>query len=78
MGKFIEFVGNNYVWFLTVSILLLFALIGYIYDSKKNKNDLIKKSESELAVESLEKMAATNNKSLSDMVSKSKILILKQ
>ena len=72
MDKFIEFVGNNYVWFLTVSILLLFALIGYIYDSKKNKNDLIKKSESELAVESLEKMAATNNKSLSDMVSKSK------
>ena len=72
MDKFIEFVGNNYVWFLTVSILLLFALIGYIYDNKKNKNDLIKKSESELAVESLEKMAATNNKSLSDMVSKSK------
>lgn len=72
MDKFIEFVGNNYVWFLTVSILLLFALIGYIYDSKKNKNDLIKKSESELEVESLEKMAAANNKSLSDMVSKSK------
>ncbi len=72
MDKFIEFIGNNYVWFLTISILLLFALIGYIYDSKKNKNDLIKKSESELAVESLEKIAAENNKSLSDMVSKSK------
>ena len=72
MDKFIEFVGNNYVWFLTVSILLLFALIGYIYDSKKNKNDLIKKSESELAVESLGKIAAENNKSLSDMISKSK------
>ena len=72
MDNFIEFIGNNYAWFLTISILLLFALIGYIYDNKKNKNDLIKKSESEIAVESLEKIAAENNKSLSDMVSKSK------
>ena len=36
MDKFVEFISNNYVWFLTIALLLLFALIGYIYDSKKN------------------------------------------
>ncbi len=45
MGKIIEFIGNNYVWFLTIALLLLFALIGYIYDSKKNKANNIKKEE---------------------------------
>ena len=48
MEKLIEFVGNNYAWFLTVTIILLFALIGYIYDTKKTKNDLLKKSEDEM------------------------------
>lgn len=36
MEKIIEFIGNNYVWFLTITIILLFALIGYIYDNRKS------------------------------------------
>ena len=40
MEKIIDFIGNNYSWFLTITIILLFALIGYIYDSKRNKTDL--------------------------------------
>ncbi len=36
MDKLIEFVSNNYAWFLTISIILLFALIGYIYDNRNN------------------------------------------
>ena len=72
MGKIIEFIGNNYAWFLTITILLLFALIGYIYDSKRNKSDLIKKTEEEIDEESLEKLEIPDDKSLSDMISKSK------
>ncbi len=72
MGKIVEFIGNNYAWFLTITILLLFALIGYIYDSKKNKSDLIKKTEDEIDEESLEKLKIPEDKSLSDMISKSK------
>ena len=72
MDKIIEFIGNNYAWFLTITILLLFALIGYIYDSKKNKSDLIKKTEDEIDEESLEKLDIPEDKSLSDMISKSK------
>lgn len=72
MDKIIEFVGNNYSWFLTITIILLFALIGYIYDNKRNKSDLLKKSEKELDEESLENIIVPEEKSLSDMVSKSK------
>lgn len=38
MDNFINFVSDNYVWFLVISIFLIFALIGYIYDSKRDKN----------------------------------------
>ena len=72
MDKIIEFIGNNYSWFLTITIILLFALIGYIYDSKRNKSDLLKKSEKELNEELIENIIVPEGKSLSDMVAKSK------
>ncbi len=74
MEKLIEFVGNNYAWFLTITILLLFALIGYIYDGKRNKSDLVKKQEEEIDEIALESIVANSedNKSLGDMVSHSK------
>ncbi len=75
MEKMIEFVGNNYAWFLTISIILLFALIGYIVDTKRTKNDIFKKNEDEMNESILNDIMSDNNntnKSLSDMVSKSK------
>lgn len=72
MENIIEFIGNNYSWFLTVTIILLFALIGYIYDSKKEKNDLFTKNEKELAEESLENLIIPDDKMLSEVVNKSK------
>ena len=79
MEKLIQFVGENYAWFLTITIILLFALIGYIYDNKRNKSDLMKKEEEELDATSMENImdnselqSLNENKSLSDMVSKSK------
>ena len=72
MEKIVEFIGNNYAWFLTITILLLFALIGYIYDTKRNKNDLLKRSENELDEESLEKIKIPEGKGLQEVVSKSK------
>ena len=75
MEQMIEFVGNNYSWFLTISIILLFALIGYIVDTKRTKNDIFKKNEDEMNESILNDIMSDNNntnKSLSDMVSKSK------
>ena len=75
MENIIEFIRDNYAWFLTISIILLFGLIGYIVDTKRNDNDLMKKAEDELDEDKLkELMSESNNdgKSLSEMVSKSK------
>lgn len=72
MEKIIDFIGNNYSWFLTITIILLFALIGYIYDSKRNKTDLLKKAENEMEEISLENIVVPEGKSLSEHVSKSK------
>lgn len=72
MEKIIEFVGNNYVWFLTLTILLIFALIGYIYDTKRDKEDLVKKSEDEINEEMLENLVVPEGKSLAESVNASK------
>ncbi len=72
MEKIIDFIGNNYSWFLTITIILLFALIGYIYDSKRNKNDLLKKAENEIEEISLENIVVPEGKSLNEHVNKSK------
>ena len=75
MDKIIEFIGNNYAWFLTISIILLFALIGYIVDTKRNKNDIFRQKEEELDenyIEEIKNSSENTGKSLSDMVTKSK------
>ena len=72
MEKIVEFIGNNYAWFLTITIILLFALIGYIIDNKRNKNDLLKKTENEIDEINLENIKVQESKSLNDMVTNSK------
>lgn len=72
MENIINFIGDNYAWFLTITIILLFALIGYIVDTKRNKNDLLKKTENEIDEINLENINVQEGKSLNDMVSKSK------
>lgn len=72
MEKIIDFIGNNYSWFLTITIILLFGLIGYIYDNKRNKNDLLKKTEKEINEESLENIIVPEGKSLAEALNKSK------
>lgn len=72
MEKIAEFVANYYGWFLTISILLIFALVGYIYDTKKTKEDLVKKSEDELNEEMLENLVVPEGKSLAETVMASK------
>lgn len=72
MENIIDFVSNNYAWFLTITLILLFALIGYIYDSKRNKNDILKRTENELDEEALENLVAPEGKSLAEAVINSK------
>lgn len=72
MEKFIDFVGNNYAWFLTITIILLFALIGYIVDTKKSKNSLFAKNENEIDEEAIENLIVPEGKSLAETVNVSK------
>lgn len=72
MEKLTEFVVNNYVLFLTITIILIFALIGYIYDSKKEKEDKVKKNEDEINEQMLENLVVPEGKSLADTVMASK------
>ncbi len=38
MDTLIEFLLNNYIWFLVISLILIFALIGYLVDANSNKD----------------------------------------
>lgn len=72
MERIVDFIGDNYAWFLTITIILLFALIGYIIDTKRNNNDLFKKAENKMEEINLENIMIQEEKSLSEMVNTSK------
>lgn len=38
MQTFIDFLVNNYLWFLIISLILIFALIGYFVDTNEKKD----------------------------------------
>ncbi len=46
MDILIDFLLNNYIWFLVISLILIFALIGYLVDittpKLKNKKEEVK------------------------------------
>lgn len=67
MDNFITFISDNYVWFLLITIFLIFALIGYLYDTKKSKTDYIKKNEN-LVKEVEEEIELPEGKSINDLV----------
>lgn len=71
MDNFIAFVTNNFIWFLVISIFLIFALIGYIYDMKKEKNNYLKNETVGSSVEP-ENIVIPENKSINDMLSANK------
>ena len=72
MEKIAEFAGNHYILFMTITILLIFALIGYIVDTKRSKSDLVQKSEDELNEEMLDNLILPDGKSLAETVNVSK------
>ena len=37
MQTFIDFLVNNYIWFLIITLTLIFALIGYLVDTNEKK-----------------------------------------
>ena len=65
MDKFITIVSDNYIWFLLITIFLIFALIGYIYDNKRSKTDYINKNDALVQEEEIE---LPEDKSINDLI----------
>ncbi|MCI8575200.1 MAG: hypothetical protein HFI09_01890 [Bacilli bacterium] len=66
MDLIIDFLVGNYLWFLVITIVLIFALIGYIVDSKEHKEVSTFDSPQELA-RHLEMLAASaQNKTIGE------------
>lgn len=53
MQAFIDFLVNNYLWFLVISLILVFALIGYLVDTNEKK-EILEKKEQQDSTTSLE------------------------
>lgn len=70
MQELLNGVIDNYFWFLLVSIILLFALVGYFVDAKRKKNKQYKISQNNEI--NLDKIEIKENVALSEMVSKNK------
>ena len=49
MQTLLDFLVNNYLWFLIISLILVFALIGYFVDSREKQASKIHFAENENA-----------------------------
>lgn len=61
MEAFTTFLANNYLWFLLIAIILIFALIGYFVDAseqKKGVSSIVKPKTEEKDIHDLAKAAA--------------------
>ncbi|MBQ9833811.1 MAG: hypothetical protein IJO33_01305 [Bacilli bacterium] len=67
MNLVLDFLVNNYIWFLVITLILIFALIGYLADIKKDER-FSKKIEIENEIESRLNVAAVANITLNQMV----------
>lgn len=68
---FVDFLANNYLWFLVITIVLIFALIGYLVDTKEQKKNGAYQADSKELEQKFEDLAASavSNKSIQDYVS---------
>lgn len=69
MEVILEFLVNNYIWFIVISLILLFSLIGYLVDNKKDER-FTTKIEIDKDVESRLEIVGATNITLNQMVQK--------
>lgn len=67
METIISFLADNYIWFLVITLILVFALIGYMVDIKQDER-FTKKIELDKELTRKVEVAEAANISLNDMV----------
>ncbi len=55
MYSFLIFLKNNYIWFLVITIVLLFSLIGYLVETSKYETEEDKEKKAQAKLEAKEK-----------------------
>lgn len=66
MDAILNFLVNNYLWFLIISLILIFALIGYIVDNHEKKAPKLHFNNNE-DIE-MDATIASQDKSLKEMI----------
>ncbi len=61
-----EFISNHYGIILTITIFLIFALIGFIVDTTREKTDFLSKNENEFDEEALENLVVPEGKTINE------------
>ena len=74
MSNFINFVSDNYVWFLVISIFLIFALIGYIVDSRRDESLLNRRKKEPSDIVTME-IDIPEDKSINDTITNNSMAI---
>ena len=74
MSNFINFVSDNYVWFLVISIFLIFALIGYIVDSRRDESLLNRRKKEPSDIVTME-IDIPEDKSINDTINNNSMAI---
>ena len=54
----VEFLARNYIWFLVIAVVLVFALIGFLIEQKNNEGTKEKKKKEQDDVVNLETIGA--------------------
>lgn len=67
MDTIISFLADNYIWFLVITLILVFALIGYLVDTKQDER-FTKEIELDRELTRKVEVAEAANISLNDMV----------
>lgn len=71
MQAIITFLANNYIWFLIITLILIFALIGYLVDTKQDER-FTKSVALDPELSSKMEAAKAANITLNDMVADTK------
>ncbi len=74
MSSFVNFVSDNYVWFLVISIFLIFALVGYIVDSRRDESLLNRRKKEPSDIETME-IDIPEDKSINDTINNNSMAI---
>lgn len=68
MNGIMDFIANNYIIFIIISLFLIFALIGYFVESKRGEGTPFKIEQEKTPEIKLEDIHVTNNISLKEAV----------